>query len=331
MVNFRQIEAFHAIMLMGTTTRAAELLGVSQPAISRLLKQLEHATQLTLFKRSGGRLLPTQEGILFHKEVDKSFLTLERLKIAADDIRNYGSGNLRICGLPALGFSFIPHLISQFLGNRPSRIAISMETANSETVRDLVAAGQFDIGFAAEEIETTGVVAEQFAMPPAVCVLPHGHKLAEKAVIEAADIVSEPFISLSRTDRARRRIDAVFDHIGGERQVVVETHYALSVCHFVQRGLGVGLVNPYCLDAVPVGSVVVRPFMPRITFRTLMIFPPHRPVTGLVQDFREIARHNSTSFLLDVLNRFGALATPEAKRALGTLQEPGPWIRNPMA
>ncbi|MFD2249872.1 DNA-binding transcriptional LysR family regulator [Pseudochelatococcus lubricantis] len=329
-MNFRQIEAFNAVMAVGTTTRAAELLGVSQPAISRLIKQLEKATQLTLFERINGRLVPTFEGSLFHKEVDRSFLVLERLKMVAADIRNYGSGNLRIAALPALGFSLIPFLISRFMQENQARISISMESANSDAVRDLVAAGQFDVGFAAEEIDSTGVMAEQYAMPPAVCVMPVGHRLAERTVIEARDIVGEPFVSLSRTDRARQRIDAMFERVGGERNIVAETHYALSICHFVQHGLGIGLVNPYCLHAISTDSLAVRPFLPRITFRTMMIFPPQRPITGLTQSFRELAQKHSTSFLLDTLNRFDTLKTDEAKQAFGLLQEPGPWIRNPM-
>ncbi|EWY38269.1 hypothetical protein N825_13760 [Skermanella stibiiresistens SB22] len=321
---FRQIEAFHAIMAVGTTTRAAELLGVSQPAISRLLKQLEQSTQLRLFERVNGRLVPTQEGILFHKEVDRSFLALDRLKVAAADIRSYGTGNLRIAALPALGFSLIPKLIAEFLDGRAAQVSITMETANSDTVRDLVATGQFDLGFAAEEIETAGVVTELFAMPPAVCVLPLGHPMADRPVITAQDIAEEPFISLSRTDRARRRIDTIFDRLGARRRIVVETHYALSVCHFVQRGAGVGLVNPFCLDAVPVGSLVVKPFVPRITFRTLMVFPPQRPVTGLAEQFRDMARDAGGGFLADLMDRFDALPTSEARRAFSDLT--GPWL-----
>ena len=96
MVKHRQLEAFHAVVTMGATTRAAEILGVSQPAISRLIKQLEHSTKLKLFERNRGRLILTREGQLFHSEVNRAFQTLGRLGSIADDIRNYQAQTLKV-------------------------------------------------------------------------------------------------------------------------------------------------------------------------------------------------------------------------------------------
>lgn len=330
MINHRQLEAFHAVMIMGATTRAAEMLGVSQPAISRLIKQLEHSTKLKLFERASGRLIPTREGLLFHAEVSRAFQSFSRLGTIADDIRNYRAETLKIAALPVLGFSFVPHVVGSFHETHP-RTMINLEVASSDFVRDLVAAGQIDVGFAAEEIDISGVFAEQFAMPPAVCALPRGHDLAGKAVITPADLVDQPFISLSHADRARHRIDKVFDHQRIARNVIAETHFALTICQFVQKGLGVGLINPYCLDTVATDSVIVRPFLPRITFKTMMIYAPDRPVTGAVETFRSIAHKRAVPFLQEIMHRFGVFIDAEGEAAFGQLMEPGPWIRNPLA
>lgn len=304
-MNFRQIEAFNAVMAVGTTTRAAALLRVSQPAVSRLLGQLEHATKLRLFDRVNGRLIPTQEGLLFHREVARSFTALDRLRTAASDIRSYGTGSLRIAALPALGFSLIPRAIARFLQQHPEHVSVMLETGNSDVVRELVASGQFDIGFAAEEIETAGVMSEVFATPPAVCVLPRHHRLATRAIIEAGDLGKENFVALSRTDRARRRIDAMLQAAGVEPRIVVETHYALSICQLVQAGTGLGLINPYSLEGVSSGELAVRPFVPRVSFRTLMLFPPQRATSELASGFAEIARGMSKTFLEETLRKFG--------------------------
>jgi DNA-binding transcriptional LysR family regulator len=304
-MNFRQIEAFNAVMAAGATTRAAELLGVSQPAVSRLIKQLEQTTQLRLFDRVNGRLVPTHEGVLFHREVEHSFLALDRLKAAAADIRSYGTGNLRIAALPVLSFSLVPRVASEFLRKHTDNVAVTLETASSELIRHLVASDQFDVGFVAEEAELSGVVHELFAEVPAVCVIPKGHPLAKKSVIEAKDLQDEHFVALSRADRARRQVDALFDNLGIHRKIVVETHFAMSVCHFVQQGAGIGLVNPFSLDSIPPNSIVARPFVPRLVFRNLMIFPPHRPVSGLVQEFSQLAQKTSKPLMREILNRFG--------------------------
>ena len=60
-LNFRQIEAFHAVMLAGTTTGAAQMLRTTQPSVSRLLAQAQQASGLKLFDMERGRLRPTRE------------------------------------------------------------------------------------------------------------------------------------------------------------------------------------------------------------------------------------------------------------------------------
>src|SRR3546814_3677872 len=71
---FRQIEAFRTVIACGTTTRAAEILRISQPAISRLLADLERTTKLKLFDRGKGRIRPTAEGLAFYDEVQRAFI-----------------------------------------------------------------------------------------------------------------------------------------------------------------------------------------------------------------------------------------------------------------
>lgn len=330
MINHRQIEAFNALIMMGTTIKAAELLGVSQPAISRLIKQLESETKLQLFDRESGRMRPTREGQAFHREVDRAFMSLRKLELIAQDIRTYEQGQLKIGALPALGFSFVPDIVAHFVRNHP-KVLIKMETISSAFVRDLVAGGQFDLGFVADEVDISGIISERFAAPPVVCILPLGHPLAEKSVIWPRDLADQPFVSLSQVDRTKRRIDALFEKDGIARNVVIETHFALSVCHLVARGIGVGLINPYCLGAMTPGELVARPLMPRLSFNTMMIYPPDRPMSASVTAFRQIAHAHAVETLESLLHTHGITHDEESRDAIGPITPPGPWIRNPGA
>ena len=107
-MNFRQIEVFRAVMACGTTTRAAEVLRIAQPAVSRYLTDLERSAKLKLFERGRGRIRPTPEAHAFYDEVRRSFAGLERLRFAADNIRSFSSGTLRVASLPVLGNAFLP-------------------------------------------------------------------------------------------------------------------------------------------------------------------------------------------------------------------------------
>ncbi len=102
-MKLNEIEAFDAVMRMGSTMRAADLLGVSQPAISRAIARLASSTRLTLFKTVRGRLVPTPEAELFQAEVRAAFAGLDHLKSKAAAIREFGSGNHQDRLLPSAG------------------------------------------------------------------------------------------------------------------------------------------------------------------------------------------------------------------------------------
>src|ERR1700753_2089584 len=107
-MNLKHIEAFRAVMVSGSMTAAAKALFTSQPNVSRLISQLERDTDLQLFQRIGVRLIPTSEGTAFFREVERAFVGLQGLANAAAQIRNLGSGRLRLGGLPSAGTTALP-------------------------------------------------------------------------------------------------------------------------------------------------------------------------------------------------------------------------------
>ncbi|MBP2562502.1 DNA-binding transcriptional LysR family regulator [Neorhizobium galegae] len=120
-MNFRQIEAFRAVILSGTASRAAELMGVTQPNVSRLVGELEEAVGFALFDRVKGRLIPTPEGQAFYRDVDQSFRGLDKLRSSAARIRDFGSGHIRVASLAAAGTTIVPGLFANSVKAFPPR------------------------------------------------------------------------------------------------------------------------------------------------------------------------------------------------------------------
>ena len=111
-MNLRQLEAFAAVMKSGSVTHAAQSMHLSQPAVSKLIADLEHAIGFKLFVRTrGSALTVTPEAEFFFHEVERSFMGIDALKRIASDIRNLSAGNLHIVSLPALAYSFMPRVI----------------------------------------------------------------------------------------------------------------------------------------------------------------------------------------------------------------------------
>src|SRR5262245_10941276 len=98
-LNPRQIEAFRALMLTGSATSAARMIYVTQPAVSRLVRDPQQTLGLKLFERRGTRLMPTSEALSLYAEVERSFVGLDRIQQAADELRTRRAGVLRIAAL----------------------------------------------------------------------------------------------------------------------------------------------------------------------------------------------------------------------------------------
>lgn len=281
-MNHRQLEVFHAVMISGSASRAAELLQVTQPAVSRALADLEAAIGFALFDRIRGRLVPTPEGQLFFADVKSSFIGLDRLRTSAARIRDFGAGSLRIASLAAYGNSVVPRAIKLFRDRHPE-VAITFQIALSAQVRELVVNGHFSIGLAADEVDLSGVEHRIFSSGRASCVMPPGHPLAAKAVIRPADLDGIPFIALSAEDRARGRLNAVLDAAGARPNVVVETPFAATVCALALEGVGVGLAQAVAADGFLERGLVMRPFEPEVYFRTYLLFRPDMQKSILVK------------------------------------------------
>ena len=290
-MDMRSLEVFSAVLRAGTATRAAELLRTSQPAVSRTIARLERAAGMALFVRSGGRLLPTEEALLLHREVEAAFRGLDRVREAAARIRERGPGVLRLACLPAMAARVAPRAVAAFRAAWPG-VRVSLEVTDSLGVRDLVGGGRADLGLAADEAEAAGLRRETFAEAMAVCAVPRGHPLAARAWLGPADLAGEPFLALAPEDATRRRLDRVLGQAGvGPLAVAVETPYAATVAALSAAGAGIGLVNPLALPEVPDGRIVLVPFRPGVPFRTLLLRPAgqpsSRPVAAMVRLLRE--------------------------------------------
>jgi DNA-binding transcriptional LysR family regulator len=283
-LNFRQLEVFRAVMTSGSASRASELLGVTQPAISRSIADLEAAVGFSLFDRVRGRLVPTPEGQMFFHDVNASFAGLDRLRSAAARIRDFGSGGIRIASLAALGSTLVPRAIRAFRKAHP-QIAITLQIASSSAVRDLVAHQQFDIGLAADEVDLSGVEHRVFASFKAICVLPPRHALAGKKIIRPADLHGLPFIALVPEDRARAQMQRAFEEADVKPEIIVETPNSATICALALEGVGVGIVNPAAADGFQERGLLLRAFEPEIYFKSHLLFRPDAQKARLVKHF----------------------------------------------
>ncbi len=288
-MNQKQIDAFRAVMLRGSMTAAADELGTSQPSISRLITELEASTGLALFNRSGGRIQATDAGSAFYREVDRSFVGLHKLAHSAREIRQFGSGRLRLVAVPVLALSFVPDVIERFVAAYP-RIAISLEMRSEGTIQRWVSSAYCDVGFATTTPDAFGVTSAELYRLAGVCALPAGHALTAKARISAEDLRGERLVLPSYADDTRSSLDRALRDAGLSAVPTIETPYGATICAMVSRGLGIGVVNPLATRDTNPAKIVFRPFEPGIFFRGFTVRPQLQQANPVVDAFLELTQ-----------------------------------------
>lgn len=283
-MNFRQLEIYQALMIGGSASRAAELLNITQPAVSRAISELEYRVGFALFDRVKGRLIATPEGELFFRDVSNAFTGLDTLRASAARIRDFGSGSLRIASLAALGSTLVPRAVRKFRETNP-QVSITLQILSSSAVRDHVVNQKFDIGLAADEVDLSGVDHSVFQSVRAVCVMPPDHPYANRDVIRAEDLHNMSFIALAPEDRARARMTETFESVGARPHIVVETPASLTVCALALEGVGLGLVNPAAADGFEKRGLIIKPYEPAVYFRAYILFRPDAQRARLVREF----------------------------------------------
>ncbi len=287
-LNLRQIEAFKAVIEQGSVSRAAEVLYVSQPAVSKLIAHLEDDSGLTLFDRVRGKLAPTRHGMRLYDEIDRIFAGMRQLEQAVDSIRRDEQRHLNIGVMPALSGSFIRRATMNFLKTHPD-VTVSIQTRGSQFVADWLVTRQLDLGLVGSLVDNPYIERESLMEHPLVCALPPNHPLCKKKVIRARDLHDIPFVSFSLSSLTRRLVDSLFERQGVRMNSVLETDTSPSVCEFVAAGLGVSLIHPLFAEGAQ-GRLVIRRFDPRVTYHFQLCRMPASPNSALVDAFFEDVR-----------------------------------------
>lgn len=288
-ITHRQIEAFRAVMLTNSMTDAAQLLNVTQPAVSKILTQLERELGFSLFQRRQGALRPTNEAHILYAEVKRSYTGLESLIRVARRVRHRSGGNLRLAVLPTFSAGFLPRVVRRLYAG-DDRMQLSIQNYNSEEIVDLVASGLCDLGFAMTPVDPARVRTGPVMSLPSFLILPPGHRLADAGRVSVRELDGETFIATSEGTSSRLRNDALFASMNVARELLVEARWSVTIAELVRAGLGCSIIDGFtALNYVDKGCVV-KPLKERLDFTFVYATPLTDGVSSPARRFIELFR-----------------------------------------
>ena len=292
-MNLKQMEAFRAVMLTGSVSQAAKQLFRTQPAVSMMISSLEDEIGFQLFERHKKRLYPTPEANYLYKEVEAIFARIQDVSQTVQDIQNKQYGFLRIGCMPGPSNFFVPDVLADFLEEHP-KVQASLQTRTSDAVVEWIASNQYDLGLAEmSKLQSTQGKNQMFALK-SVCAIPADHPLAQEEVITPALLDGEPMITLHPDHMIFHDLMQMFEASGHRMNVRLQTRFYIPALQFVERGLGVSVMDPisaytYTTYARP-GKVVFRRFEPDVFLRVGIMFPADTPSSMITMEFADLLK-----------------------------------------
>ncbi|MDG2405803.1 MAG: LysR substrate-binding domain-containing protein [Paracoccaceae bacterium] len=285
-LRLRQLQAFETVAQTGSVTQAAANLGISQPAVSRLLSSFSKEISFNLFIRKHGQLLPTQEAKLLLGEISRVLEGLKNIEELQHNLTERTAGHLRIACLPGLAISHLPNVIMDFLKTRPS-VTVTIEPDRPERILDWIIGEQYDCGLTDGFPNHPAIQSSNFQIRT-VCIFPKGHWLSDKTEIWPEDLVKEKLIHTRRDSPFFNALNQAFIDKSVKLSSWIETRQFTGACALVSQGCGVSVVSELDASQFIGQGVEMRPFLPQVPHYLSVVRPTAAPPSIITLEFIEV-------------------------------------------
>jgi len=200
---FKYIEAFSEVVSCGSVSAAAKKLGVSQPAVSQLIKKLEESVGVPLFVRRNGLIFPTDRANSLRDDVEQLLMQLDKIQMQL----NFGRTDqvilnpLRFSASLSVVNEILPSVISTMHTKKPDML-FYVNSLPIVSMSQAIRRGNVDFALSIRKIEHSSIISKKLLSAREVCIMPKSHPLATKSTLSVDDINHEKMIMASRTDPA---------------------------------------------------------------------------------------------------------------------------------
>jgi DNA-binding transcriptional LysR family regulator len=247
-MELHQLEAFEAVVRHGSFTRAADELHLTQPAVTRQVAALEGELRTRLFDRLGRTVRLTAAGEALHRYAEPILRLAQEARAAVADIETGGAGRVTVGASGTLATYVLPALLRRFRETgQGARAEIAIHTGVSARVREMVRAGEADIGLVTASANDLGgadeAVALLFLADYETCVVvPPSHPLAAEEAVGAADLAGMPLLLMEQGTSLRAYVDRLLGDAGVAEQAAMELDNVEAIKRMVEAGLGISLL-----------------------------------------------------------------------------------------
>lgn len=240
-IDLQQLKYFQTVARLEHMTRAAEVLNISQPALSKAISQLEHEVGAPLFERVGRAIRLNRYGALFLERTEPITQILDEAKQEIRDLVAPNSGTVAIGFTHSMGTRLVSRAVQAFQKEYPETDFEFVQRNSLPLVQDLNK-GLCDLCLIPHLETDIPIDWRELWREEVYVIVPLHHRFAKQDTVRLQDLAEDPFVTIKEGNSLRQIQNHVFEQVGISPDIVFEGEEFHTVASFVEAGFGVGLL-----------------------------------------------------------------------------------------
>ncbi|RUS45887.1 LysR family transcriptional regulator [Cohnella sp. AR92] len=240
-MEIRHLQVVAEIVRQGSFTKAAEAMHITQPTISKMVRNLENELGAEVFARDGKQAKLTAAGEAIVRYAEPILQLFGQLKTEIGDLTYLNSGSIQVGLPPMAGSHFFPKVIKKFQERYPG-ISLRLVEDGASRIEASVADGALDVGVVLWPIDTDTFESFPLVQERLRVIMHPGHRLANRRNVELAELAEESFVLFGSGFALHDRIIAECRSVGFEPRIVHESSQWDFIGQMVAEGLGIAML-----------------------------------------------------------------------------------------
>jgi DNA-binding transcriptional LysR family regulator len=282
-MRLRHIEVFHAIMQVGTISGAAQVLHISQPAVTKVLQHAELQLGMPLFERVRGKLYPKPEAHRLFAETEKLHRDLQGIRRLAASLKSRAGETIRLVSTPTIAISVLPTALTAWRHDF-SQTRCELATFHTIEIVNALRLGEADLALSLQDPRHPGIEAEPIAQGPLVAMAPAGTWSEAECrqpltPTELGDGSGGELIGLADGDPLGEMVVAACEaqDVHPVFNTVVQTYQIAR--SLVEAGAGMAVVDPFTAASASADKVQRRMWAPEMSVQLFLLSASHAPLS----------------------------------------------------
>lgn len=269
----RQIDCLIAVRDTGGFSRAAERLGLSQPALSQQIRDLEDLLGLRMVDRTTRKVALTAAGHAYAARAEIGLGELERAQREAHGLANLAAGQLRIAAPPLLASGVLPKVMASFQRAHPG-ITLGLTDVPSDAIVARLRDGRVDLGIGTFPAGLPDLEHRPLWRDTLMVFAPPHHPIARESSVTWAALKDEAIVALGRESGLRALLEQGFEQAGNALRPTQEVSQIATVLALVEAGFGLAVLPSYARLAPQAAGLAALPFESSAVGRQIVALTP---------------------------------------------------------